>query len=92
MIATLFGMEKFNDFCNRFNDQIDPALIIDARKQRELRLKQEALPRDRATAIGATEKLAQHDAENEAYAAAFTAETTFARLQEIIECLDALLD
>ncbi|MDM0039788.1 AAA family ATPase [Variovorax sp. J22G21] len=84
LIATLFGMEKFNDFCGRFNDQIDPVLVIDARKQRELRLKQEALAWARATVSGEAEKLAQHDAENEAYAAAFRSETTFARLQEII--------
>ncbi len=89
LIATLFGMEKFNDFCNRFNDQIDPALIIEARKQRELRLKQEALARDRITASGEAEKLALHDAENEAYAATFRADTTFARLQEIIGSADA---
>lgn len=89
LIATLFGMEKFNDFCNRFNDQIDTALVIDARKQRELRLKQEALERDRAAANGEAEKLALHDAENEAYAAAFGSETTFARLQEIIGSVDA---
>lgn len=89
LIATLFGMEKFNDFCNRFNDQIDPALVIDARKQRELRLKQEALTRDRATSDCEGEKLAQHDAENEAYAVAFRAETTFTRLQEIIGSTEA---
>lgn len=89
LIATLFGMEKFNDFCNRFNDQIDHALVIDDRKQRELRLKQLALARDRATANGEAEKLAQHDAEDEAYAAAFRAETTYARLQEIIGSAEA---
>lgn len=89
LIATLFGMEKFNDFCNRFNDQIDPALVIDARKQGELRLKQEALTRDRATANCEAEKLALHDAENEAYALTFRAEITFTRLQEIIGSADA---
>lgn len=89
LIATLFGMEKFNDFCNRFNDQIDPVLVIDARKQGELRLKQEALVRDHATVNSEAEKLALHDAENEAYALTFSAETTFARLQEIIGSADA---
>ncbi|MGO4390220.1 AAA family ATPase [Variovorax sp. M-6] len=89
LIATLFGMEKLNDFCNRFNDQIDPALVVDARKQRDLRLKQEAFARDRATANGEAETLAQHDSENEAYAAAFRPETTFARLQEIIGSTEA---
>lgn len=89
LIATLFGMEKFNDFCNRFNDQIDPELVIDARKQRELRLKQEALARDRATANSEAEKLAQHDAENDAYADTFRAGMTFTRLQEIIGSAEA---
>jgi recombinational DNA repair ATPase RecF len=89
LIATLFGMEKFNDFCNRFNDQIDSALVIEARKQNELRLKREALARDRATANGEAEKLAQHDAEDKAYAAEFSPEATFARLQEIIGTAEA---
>lgn len=89
LIATLFGMEKFNDFCGRFNDQIDPALIIDARKQSDLRLKRGALARDRATAHDEAGKLAQHDAEDEAYAAAFRPETTFARMQEIIGSVEA---
>lgn len=84
LIATLFGMDKFNDFCNRFNEQIDPCLAIDARKLRELRGKQEVLARDRATAETEGEKLARHDAEDEAYAVAFRPDTTFARLQEII--------
>jgi len=84
LIATLFGMEKFNDFCNRFNDQIDPALVIEPRKQNELRLKREALARDRNTANAEAEGVARHDADDEAYAAAFAPNTTFARLQEII--------
>jgi len=89
LIATLFGMEKFNEFCNRFNEQIDPSLVVDARKQRELRGKQEALAQDRATAAGEAERLARHDAEDEAYAAAFRPETTLARLQEIIGTAEA---
>ncbi|HOY78886.1 MAG TPA: AAA family ATPase [Hyphomonadaceae bacterium] len=89
LIATLFGMEKFNDFCNRFNEQIDPCLVVDARKQRELRGKREALARDGATAAGEAEKLTLHDVEDEVYAAAFRPETTFARLQEIIGTAEA---
>lgn len=84
LIATLFGMEKFNDFCNRFNDQIDAVLVVETRKQTELRLKREALVRDRATTNGEAAKLTQHDAENEAYAAAFRPDTTFTRLKQII--------
>ncbi|MCX7207911.1 MAG: AAA family ATPase [Proteobacteria bacterium] len=84
LISTLFGMEKFNDFCNRFNEHIDPALIVDPRKQRELRLKQEVLAVDQVTTSTETERLAQHDAENELYSMEFRAEMTFAGLQEFI--------
>lgn len=84
LVATLFGMEKFNDFCNRFNDQLDPALVIEPRKQRDLRLKNEAIARDRTIVNGEADKLKLHDEENEAYAAAFKPGTTFAGLQELI--------
>lgn len=84
LIATLFGMEKFNDFCNRFNEQIDPCIAIEARKARELRIKQDALARDRITDETEAEKLTRHDAEDDAYAVAFRPGITFAGLQEII--------
>jgi recombinational DNA repair ATPase RecF len=84
LIATLFGMEKFNDFCNRFNDQIDPALVIRRVKQTELQLARQALVGDRATADGEGARLTQHDAEDEAYAATFDAGASFARLREFI--------
>lgn len=89
LIATLFGMEKFNDFCNRFNDQIDPALVVEARKQRDLRLKREALARDNATVAGEAGRLAEHDAEDLAYATTFRPELTFAGLQDHIGTAEA---
>lgn len=36
LIATLFGMEKFNDFANHFNDSMDSALVHDPENQRRL--------------------------------------------------------
>jgi hypothetical protein len=77
-------MERFNDFCNRFNERIDPGLVVDSRKQGELRVKREALARDRSTTAGEAEKLAQHDAQDDAYAATFRPEMTFTLLQEFI--------
>lgn len=81
LIATLFGMERFNDFCNRFNEAITPALVTERTKQHELRLKREALARDEATDAGEADALARHDAEDEAYAQAFAFESTYAALQ-----------
>lgn len=89
LIATLFGMEQFNDFCNRFNDQITPALVIDPSKQNNLRLKQESLERDRITVSSEAEALAQHDTENEAYAVAIRPEMTFSLLKEFIGSKEA---
>lgn len=81
LIATLFGMERFSDFCNRFNESIAPALVTERAKQRELNLKKEALARDQATVAGEAEALARHDAEDEAYAQAFSPHSTYADLQ-----------
>lgn len=89
LIATLFGMEKFNDFCNRFNEEIAPALVTDGSKQRELGLKREALARDEAIAAGEADALAGHDAENDAYAQAFATDATYASLQAFIGTAEA---
>ncbi|MES2974188.1 MAG: AAA family ATPase [Pseudomonadota bacterium] len=84
LIATLFGMDKFNDFCNRFNERIDDALVTVSHKQRELRLKREALARDMVNRDSEAARLAEHDATDEAYAQDFSVGITFARLREII--------
>lgn len=89
LIATLFGMEKFSDFCSRFNEQIAPVLVLDARNQRELQLKREALSRDIETVDSEAERLADHDAADEAFAADFAPGTTFARLCAIVGSTEA---
>lgn len=49
LIATLFGMDRFNDFVGHFNDSMDVQLTLQALKQRELTNKRAALAQDIAT-------------------------------------------
>jgi len=46
LIATLFGMDRFNDFVGHFNDSMDSQLILLGLKQRELVAKRAALAQD----------------------------------------------
>jgi len=46
LIATLFGMDRFNDFVGHFNDSMDGQLILMGLKQRELVAKRAALSQD----------------------------------------------
>jgi len=46
LIATLFGMDRFNDFVGHFNDSMDGQLTLQGLKQRELETKRAALAQD----------------------------------------------
>lgn len=46
LIATLFGMERFNDFVGHFNDSLDGQLTLRELKQHELTTKRAALAQD----------------------------------------------
>jgi recombinational DNA repair ATPase RecF len=89
LIATLFGMDKFNEFANHFNDSMDAELVRLPEKQAALRGKREANARDQATADGEAAALATHEAENEAYATAFAGGTTYAQLKAFIGTAEA---
>lgn len=52
LIATLFGMDRFNDFVGNFNDSMDGQLTLQGHKQRELANKRMALVQDIATING----------------------------------------
>lgn len=80
LIATLFGMDRFNDFVGHFNDSIDGQLALQPHKQRELANKRVALAQDNATVNGeqvALQGLAQAEAN---YAAAFAPGLTYTTL------------
>lgn len=49
LIATLFGMEKFNDFASHFNESMDAALVCDAENERALTSRRQVLARDQQT-------------------------------------------
>lgn len=46
LIATLFGMEKFNEFVGHFNEAVDQQLVLTNTKQIELASKRDALTTD----------------------------------------------
>ena len=101
LIATLFGMDRFNDFVGHFNDSMDGQLTLQGLKQRELTNKRAALAQDTA-AINGEQIALQGFAQVEAnYASAYAAGLTYAglltmigspqvpgRLQEINAALD----
>ena len=65
LIATLFGMEKFNDFVARFNEQMDAILVLGNTQQLRLAARQAALQADTQLVAGEPLALqAQTDAEN----------------------------
>jgi recombinational DNA repair ATPase RecF len=68
LIATLFGMEQFNDFVGRFNDSMDAELKLGNLRQLELKQKRTVLDGDRALVEGEANALAAHDVEDAAYA------------------------
>ena len=70
LIATLFGMEKFNEFVGHFNESIDAQLVTIATKQVALNGKRNALANDQVTVNGEAEALQGLAAEEAAMAAA----------------------
>jgi recombinational DNA repair ATPase RecF len=70
LIATLFGMEKFNEFVSHFNESTDPQLVTMATKQLVLNGKRNALAIDQATVNGEAQALRGLAAEEAAMAAA----------------------
>lgn len=70
LIATLFGMEKFNEFVGHFNESIDAQLVTYAAKQLTLTGKRNALANDQATVNGEAQALLDLAAEEAAMAAA----------------------
>ncbi|NKF33896.1 hypothetical protein HER21_46565, partial [Pseudomonas sp. BGM005] len=49
LIATLFGMDQFNDFVGNFNDSMDAKLKLMSVKQRQLATARAGLTQDQQT-------------------------------------------
>lgn len=69
LIATLFGMEKFNEFVSHFNESIDAQLVTMAAKQLALNGKRNAMANDQATVDGEAQAMLGLEAEEAAIAA-----------------------
>ena len=84
LIATLFGMDRFNDFVGHFNESMDGQLTLQGLKQLELENKRSAIAQDIVAINGeqaADQALAQAEAD---YADAFSPGLTYTGLLAMI--------
>jgi len=89
LIATLFGMDKFNEFVGHFNESIDQQLVLTATKQLALTGKRNALATDQAMVNGEAKALLGLANEEAALALTHTAGMTYAGLKALIGTADA---
>lgn len=89
LIATLFGMDKFNEFVGHFNESIDQQLILTATKQIALAEKRNALATDQAVVNGEVEALQDLVTEEAALAITHSAGMTYTGLKAFIGTADA---
>ena len=81
LIATLFGMDKFNEFVGHFNGSIDQQLVLSATKQLALTGKRNALTADQAMVNGEVKALLDLANEEAALALMHSAGMTYAGLK-----------
>ena len=89
LIATLFGMDKFNEFVGHFNESIDQQLVLTATKQIELTGKRNALATDKAIVNGEAQALLNLANEEAAIALTHSADMTYMGLKALIGTTDA---
>jgi len=84
LIATLFGMDQFNDFVGHFNESIDGQLVLLGERQTTLTARRNALAADRATVEGEPASQQALEEEEAALAKEYGAEITYEALKELI--------
>jgi recombinational DNA repair ATPase RecF len=89
LIATLFGMEKFNEFVNHFNESIDQQLVLTRTKQLALTSLRNALAADQATVKGEAQALLNLTNEEAALALTHSEGMTYAGLKALIGAAEA---
>ncbi|MGA4104372.1 AAA family ATPase [Ralstonia nicotianae] len=89
LIATLFGMDKFNEFVGHFNESIDQQLVLTAAKQVTLTGKREALAADQAMVSGEAQALLALTNEEAALALTHSDNVTYAELKALIGTVEA---
>jgi recombinational DNA repair ATPase RecF len=89
LIATLFGMEKFNEFVGHFNESMDDQLKLTNAKRMLLAAKREALAQDQLTVNGEVASLQALDAEHLALALTHSEGMTYEDLKSLIGSAEA---
>ena len=70
LVATLFGMERFNEFANHFNESMDAALVRDPENERNLASRRQTLQRDQQIVAGEQASLVKLEQDEAAFAEA----------------------
>jgi recombinational DNA repair ATPase RecF len=89
LIATLFGMEKFNEFVGHFNDSMDEQLTITNTKGLLLEAKRAALTQDQAIVNSEAVSLLSLDAEETVLALTHSENMTYGVLKDLIGSADS---
>ncbi|MGC0112727.1 AAA family ATPase [Ralstonia pseudosolanacearum] len=89
LIATLFGMDKFNEFVGHFNESIDQQLVLTAAKQLALTGKRSALVADQLMVSGEAQALLVLANEEAALALTHSQGMTYAGLKALIGTTEA---
>lgn len=84
LIATLFGMEKFNEFVGHFNESMDGQLTLTNTKRLLLAGKRTALAQDQATVNGEAASLQTLDAEEVVLALTHSEGMTYETLKDLL--------
>jgi recombinational DNA repair ATPase RecF len=84
LIATLFGMEKFNEFVSHFNESMDGQLTLTNTKRLLLASKRAALVQDLEIVNGETASLQFLDAHEQALAITHSKDITYEGLKKLI--------
>ncbi len=89
LIATLFGMEKFNEFVSHFNESMDGQLTLTNTKGMLLAERRVALAQDQATVSSEATSLQTLDEEDMALARAHSEGITYEGLKTLIGSAEA---
>lgn len=89
LVATLFGMDQFNEFVSHFNESIDGQLVLLGERQNTLAVRRNALAADRTTVEGETASKQTLADEEAALAKEYAADITYEALKNLIGTADA---
>jgi DNA repair exonuclease SbcCD ATPase subunit len=89
LIATLFGMDQFNDFASHFNESMDAALKLGTTEQAQLMTRRQALRDDEDKRAAEAGQLRALDEEAARYAGVFSGGLSFQGLKAMVGSAEA---